>query len=119
PPVDVKVALEDALAFLQPELAGRVEVVRSYDPALLLVPGHPGSLGQVFLNLLKNAAQAVGGSSGRIEVSARPAEGGVRVAVKDSGPGIPADVLPKIFEPFFTTKPVGQGTGLGLSICHG
>jgi C4-dicarboxylate-specific signal transduction histidine kinase len=80
-------------------------------------------LGQVFVNLLVNAAQALpDGDPDRqqIRVSAWSEGGGtVAVEVSDTGPGIPREHLERIFEPFFTTKPVGVGTGLGLSICHG
>jgi two-component system NtrC family sensor kinase len=120
--VELRTALDDALDLLKPDLAGRVEVVRHYAPDVPPVLGHPGPLGQVFLNLLKNASQAVTGEGGRkprIDVELSGSDGTVRVAVTDNGPGIPPEALPKIFEPFFTTKPVGQGTGLGLSICHG
>jgi signal transduction histidine kinase len=81
-------------------------------------------LGQVFLNLIINAAQALKGKGGPAEPRLRVATGlhgedRVKVEVQDNGPGIPAEHLGRIFEPFFTTKPVGEGTGLGLSICHG
>jgi CheY-like chemotaxis protein len=80
-------------------------------------------LGQVFLNLLVNAAHAVGdGDPTRhtVRVSMRTAPNGWAVVeVADSGSGIPLELRSRIFEPFFTTKPLGQGTGLGLSVCHG
>jgi CheY-like chemotaxis protein len=79
-------------------------------------------LGQVFLNLLINAAQAIGdGNVERNEIriaSRTDQQGQVVVEISDTGPGIPEKVRARIFEPFFTTKPVGKGTGLGLSICH-
>ena len=57
---------------------------------------------------------------GRIELRVSATlDGGVRLSIQDSGPGIPATVLPHVFEPFFTTKPVGDGTGLGLAIAYG
>jgi signal transduction histidine kinase len=75
-------------------------------------------LAQVVLNLLLNAADAMDGR-GTVRVGARAGGGRVEVEVADSGPGIPAHVLPRIFDPFFTTKEPGQGTGLGLAVCHG
>jgi nitrogen fixation negative regulator NifL len=80
-------------------------------------------LHQVIVNLITNAHQAMHGgeSARRLTIRTRSEELGSRVllAVADTGPGIPGEVLARIFEPFFTTKPVGQGTGLGLSICQG
>jgi signal transduction histidine kinase len=83
------------------------------------VPGHPGKLNQVFLNVLANAVQACG-QGGAVEMRTRDdTEGGVVVEIADNGCGIRPEHLPHIFEPFFTTKPVGQGTGLGLSVSYG
>jgi two-component system, NtrC family, sensor kinase len=70
---------------------------------------------QVLVNLLLNAADAMGGE-GRITVEAREAAGAVEVAVADSGPGVPAADREHVFDPFFTTKEPGAGTGLGLAI---
>jgi two-component system NtrC family sensor kinase len=88
----------------------RLEAVR--------VLGNANQLQQVVVNLVVNALQALGGP-GRITVETGPAPGGrARLAVTDTGPGVPAELTERIFEPFFTTKPEGQGTGLGLSICY-
>jgi signal transduction histidine kinase len=79
-------------------------------------------LGQVFLNLLVNAAQAIPKHSGQdheIRIRARTRGQMVRVEIEDTGQGIPEHVRDRIFDPFFTTKPFGEGTGLGLWICHG
>jgi CheY-like chemotaxis protein len=79
-------------------------------------------LGEVFVNLIVNAAQAIPeGHADRNEIrlATRVTERGcVAIEVRDTGVGIPAEIRARIFEPFFTTKPVGVGTGLGLSICH-
>jgi signal transduction histidine kinase len=73
---------------------------------------------QVVTNLVMNAAQAMG-PGGIVWTRAYPESTGYAIEVADSGPGIPADILPKIFEPFFTTKALGQGTGLGLAVSLG
>jgi signal transduction histidine kinase len=80
---------------------------------------YPGQLNQVWMNLLSNAAQAMGSApEPRLDVRAELESESVLVEIHDCGPGIKAEIQSKIFDPFFTTKPVGQGTGLGLSICH-
>ncbi len=86
------------------------------------VAGTASRLGQVVLNLLVNAAQAIeagAADANVIRVRVVPGPGSrVTVEISDTGRGIAADVLPRIFDPFFTTKGVGEGTGLGLSIAH-
>jgi len=73
----------------------------------------------VVLNLILNAADALGGRTGaRISVLASASEGCVQIAVEDNGEGVRSSIADHIFEPFFTTKEVGRGTGLGLSICQ-
>ena len=81
----------------------------------------PHQLQQVFLNLITNAEQAMMGENGAglIKVSARFADGKIRISFADDGPGIPESIGSRIFDPFFTTKDVGKGTGLGLSVCFG
>jgi len=81
-----------------------------------------GQLGQVILNILVNAIQAIKAQNrsdrGRITIITGRTEDSVVLKILDDGPGIPEEILGKIFDPFFTTKDVGQGTGLGLSISH-
>jgi PAS domain S-box-containing protein len=110
-----------------------VTLTHKFDPAVPLVSADPTQVRQVVLNLLANAAYAVG-TSGEIEVSVDAVSARdetlagvieprhpryVRITVKDSGVGMDEATLERIFEPFFTTKPTGQGTGLGLSVVHG
>jgi two-component system, NtrC family, sensor kinase len=86
-------------------------------PAVLPpVEGDARALNQVFLNLLKNAAEAFEGRRGRVEVHARLEGDEVVVSIRDDGPGVAPELRERLFEPFFTTKPAGKGTGLGLSI---
>jgi two-component system NtrC family sensor kinase len=80
--------------------------------------GDESRLSQVVMNLTLNAIQAMDGRGGRLRITTRPHDGGVRLTVEDEGCGIPPELLGKIYEPFFTTKPAGKGTGLGLFITH-
>ena len=96
--------------------APRPEITIEYDLAVPDV-SVPRGLFQVFANLVKNAADAVG-ESGRIDIQAGVREGEVFITIKDDGCGIPEDLMHRVYEPFFTTKEVGQGTGLGLSIVN-
>jgi signal transduction histidine kinase len=119
-PVDVNGALETAVGFAANELRHRARVVWCLGE-IPAVPANEARLGQVFLNLVVNAAQALPeGEPDRneIRVTTRLEGGQVVVEVTDNGVGIPREHLPRLFDPFFTTKPAGKGTGLGLSICH-
>lgn len=114
--VDVRQTIDDALHLLSHRLHD-VEVVLDYSP-LPTIAAHPAQLGQVWTNILVNAVDAIGGT-GRIDIETSTAgEDAVRVLIRDNGPGIPADVLPRIFEPRFSTKKgaVRYGLGLGMGI---
>ena len=102
------------------DLYRQVEVVADLEPDLPLIHADPFQLGQVFLNLMKNAAEAMpGGGRVILRTGTGPADGYVSVAVQDTGVGIPEENMKKLFTPFFTTKPIGKGTGLGLAIIYG
>jgi PAS domain S-box-containing protein len=120
-PVDVRRTMESALRMAGTETRHRARVVQEYGD-VSAVEGNEARLGQVFVNLVVNAAQAI--PEGDVERNAirvvTRMEGADRVVVEvsDTGAGMPPEVLDRLFEPFFTTKPVGIGTGLGLSICR-
>ncbi|WP_163867894.1 PAS domain S-box protein [Myxococcus eversor] len=119
--VDVRRVLDSTLNLATTEIRHRARLVKFFED-VTPVRANESRLGQVFLNLLVNAAQAIPeGSPDRheIRVSTRMGDGGrVMVEVSDTGVGIAAEHLPRLFDPFFTTKAPGVGTGLGLSICH-
>lgn len=118
---NVNVAVDSALTMLRNELKYRAHVERDL-VATRAVRGNTARLGQVFLNIVLNAAQALDEAALRRNVvGVRSFDDGesVVVEISDNGPGIPEDVLPRIFESFFTTKPRGIGTGLGLPISLG
>jgi PAS domain S-box-containing protein len=120
-PVDVEQVLESTLRMAWNEIRHRAKLVKNYHK-VPFVDANESRLGQVFLNLLVNAVQAI--PEGRydqnqITVSTgTDASGRVVVSIADTGAGIPTHVRSRLFTPFFTTKPVGVGTGLGLAISH-
>jgi len=96
-----------------------VRVVRQLAPGIPTTWADGARLQQVLLNLVTNAYQAMGATGGVLTITTAADSGVIRLAVADSGPGVPVEIRTRIFDPFFTTKPVGQGTGLGLSVVHG
>lgn len=118
-PGDVGRAVHDTVELVSPQkdLKG-VEIRVELPSALPPVSLGSEQLVQVVLNLLLNAADAVG-AGGHIVVAARNAEGRVELTVTDDGPGVPSAMRPRLFEPFATTKDPGKGTGLGLAVCRG
>ena len=119
--LDVRELVEAALRMAHGEIRCRARVVRRYadTPPVL---ASDGRLGQVFLNLVVNAAQAIPeGNIDRNEIvvtTGTDARGRVKVEVSDTGHGMSPELLEKVFDPFVTTKPPGAGMGLGLFICR-
>src|SRR5690606_9186204 len=121
-PVDIQRVMESTLRMTWNEIRHRARLVRNYGntpPA----QASESRLGQVFMNLVVNAAHAIPEGHAedneiRISTFTDPTGSGV-IEVADTGSGMPADVLAQIFTSFFTTKAIGVGTGLGLSICEG
>lgn len=114
---DIHVCIDRALAMCQNELKYKARVQRAFGE-LPKVMCRASQIGQVLVNLLVNAAQAID-EQGVITVATGVEAGGVRIDVGDTGRGIEPAHLDRVFDPFFTTKPVGQGTGLGLSLSYG
>ncbi|PDQ18432.1 two-component sensor histidine kinase [Mesorhizobium sanjuanii] len=128
-PVNIHVVLDHVKAIAKNGFASRIKILEDYDPSLPPVFANRDQLIQVFLNLVKNAAEAIGGDpQGEITLSTafRP---GIRVSVpgsqgrvslplefcvRDNGSGVSEDILPILFDPFITTKPNGSGLGLAL-----
>ena len=119
--VDLHAVLDASIQLSWNEIRHRARLVREWNHPPPVFASE-GRLGQVFLNLLINAAQAIG--EGRAQANEirvrtfRAADGRAGVTISDTGCGIPGDQLGRIFDAFYTTKPVGVGTGLGLSICN-
>jgi two-component system nitrogen regulation sensor histidine kinase GlnL len=129
-PVNIHVVLDHVKRLAQSGFGQHIKFVEEYDPSLPQVYANRDQLVQVFLNLVKNAAEAIGDNTtdGEIQLTTafRP---GVRLSVagsktrvslplefcvKDNGPGVPDDLMPHLFDPFVTTKPTGSGLGLAL-----
>src|SRR5262245_2945759 len=128
-PVNIHVVLEHVKKLAQSGFARHIRFVEDYDPSLPPVFANRDQLVQVFLNLVKNAAESIGeATDGEIQLTTafRP---GVRLSlpgsktrvslplefcIKDNGPGVSEDLLPHLFDPFVTTKPTGSGLGLAL-----
>lgn len=123
---DLNQALESTITVSRNEWKYVADMETDFAAELPAVPCFPGELNQVFLNLIINAAHAIGEKTdngkkgkGSIRVATRLVEGAVQIVITDSGGGIPKAVQDRIFDPFFTTKPVGKGTGQGLAIARG
>jgi signal transduction histidine kinase len=118
-PGRVEVAIHETATLVNPQRSMReVHLHLDIHPDLPPVTLSREHLVQVMLNLVLNAADAVG-EGGRIAISAEAQTESVRIQVEDDGPGVASEVRPRLFEPFVTTKEVGHGTGLGLAVCRG
>ncbi len=118
--IDVNDAVREVIEFLEKEILYKnIHLKLNLKEDLPSVVSDKGQLQQVILNIINNAIDAVE-KGGFIEIITDiKDENAVRVSVRDSGHGIPEDIIKHIFEPFFTTKEKGKGTGLGLSISYG
>jgi len=123
--IDVNEVLESSLDMARNEIRHRATLETDFADQLPFVKADKSRLGQVFINLLINAAQALpaepeAGAKHTITVATGQGEEGfLTIAITDTGAGIEPEKMSQIFEPFYTSKPVGEGTGLGLPIVHG
>jgi PAS domain S-box-containing protein len=124
-PLDINRAIESTVLVCRNEWKYVTDLTLNLDPDLPLILCVPGDFNQVILNLVVNAAHAIGdvvsanpGTKGKIEVSTHHDGEWAEVRISDTGSGIPDEVRPSIFNPFFTTKALGKGTGQGLTIAH-
>jgi signal transduction histidine kinase len=121
-PCDLNEAILNAVNVSRGDWQTVAELTLELDPDLPLVPCHVADLKQVLLNLIYNSVQAFRGDfgrparGGRIQISSRPGDDGVKISVSDDGPGIDPAIRDQVFDPFFTTKAVGGGTGQGLAV---
>ncbi len=121
---DLNRAIESTVAVSRNEWKYVADLDLDLDPQLQALPCYPGEINQVVLNLIVNAAHAIGdrvgrsGEKGHITIRTRSEAGQVVIQVEDTGGGIPEAIRGRIFDPFFTTKGVGKGSGQGLAIAH-
>lgn len=119
--IDINRALENTLTVSRGEWKHVAEVVTDLEAGLPPLPCFPADLNQAMLNIIVNAAHAIGetdSGKGTITVRTRREGEAILIEIGDTGPGIPAHIQPRIFDHFFTTKEVGKGTGQGLTIAH-
>jgi PAS domain S-box-containing protein len=119
-PVDLNVVIGNTLEVTRNSWKHHTEIQLALTDEPLLVMGHRDELGQMFLNLIINAADAIEASNrpGQIRIEAHRRDDGVEILVSDNGCGIPPEIQEKIFDPFFTTKEIGRGSGQGLAIAY-
>ena len=110
--------IDSTLNVVNNEVKYKADVVRDYGD-MPDVECLPSQINQVVMNLVVNAAHAIGSERGTITIRTGTVGNDVWFEVADNGSGIPKDIVSRIFDPFFTTKPVGKGTGLGLSLAYG
>jgi len=113
---DLNEVIDGIVNIVWNEIKYKIKLIKEYGDIPLII-ANTQQMGQVFINLLVNASQAIR-KQGTILVKTYLANERVCVEISDDGQGIPEEIIDKIFDPFFTTKKVGQGTGLGLSISY-
>jgi len=124
-PLDLNHAIQCTITVARNEWKYVADMETEFDPSLPPIPCEPGEFNQVILNLIVNAAHAIGdvvgkggSEKGKIKVQTRNCPEWAEIRVQDTGSGIPEKVRARVFDPFFTTKEIGKGTGQGLAIAR-
>ncbi len=133
-PVEIRSVVEEALKLVEASLPSTIKIRREIDGGCGLVRADSTQIHQVVMNICTNAYQSMRQEGGLLEVTVAsvtfeeefgsdhpdlPVGAGIKISIRDSGPGMEKETLDRIFEPFFSTKPPGEGLGLGLSVVHG
>lgn len=129
-PTDLGMVVREVQRLMRAALPPSITLAGPSEPGPLTVLADPTHIHQILMNLYANAADAIGGGHGRIEIAMRHRErtpegmpdrtaGWVELAVADTGHGMTEETAARIFDPFYTTKPLGKGTGLGLAVVQG
>jgi two-component system NtrC family sensor kinase len=114
---NINQGIESTLNIVSNEVKYKADVIKEFGD-IPEIECFPSQINQVILNIVVNAAHAIG-ERGRITIRTAVEGDNVRIEIADTGSGIPKEILSRIFDPFFTTKPIGTGTGLGLSLSYG
>jgi PAS domain S-box-containing protein len=122
---DINKAIQNTITISRNEWKYVADMETDFDSSMPLIPCLPGEFNQVILNIIVNAAHAIGdsadvksGGKGTIKVATRREGRWAEIRISDTGAGIPKEIRDRIFDPFFTTKEVGKGSGQGLAISH-
>jgi len=110
--------IDSTLNIISNEVKYKADIIKDYG-VIPDIECLPSQLNQVIMNIVVNAAHAIGSQRGKITIRSGTEGENIWLEISDTGSGIPAEILPRIFDPFFTTKPIGSGTGLGLSLSYG
>jgi len=125
-PINIPESIDSALLLLQHKISDRIKIIKEYK-AIPPMACYPARISQVFMNILSNAIDAIESKTEgtgedhiiiKTDVKTDKGSSYVTVEIRDSGSGVPEEIIKNVFDPFYTTKPVGKGLGLGLSISN-
>ena len=133
-PIDLISSVDESLKLLRSSLPSDIEIKKCFPESQLVIMGDPTQLNQIMVNICTNAAHAMNGEGGILEINIGTREIGLNplnsfnglpqghyaeITITDTGHGMPEDVITRVFDPYFTTKETGKGTGMGLAVVHG